>query len=184
MEKILNFKIWSDVNEMARTPRKCPILDFTSLRQSPLYNDVISMGWVEVDASGSPRISAYQGEKLGNLRFKHSRLKNIIRVNRDGTIWEVMSSGKSHRIFLDSKNSIWDRECFNLKDYESRLEYLIKKILYEDGFITRGELSNSEGGIEIIKRIIQENPKEINYLKNIPDSLKSEFKDLLHSQIK
>jgi hypothetical protein len=179
MGNILNFKEWDRINEMARNPRKCTILDFTPLRQTQLYKDVISMGWMEVDSSGAPRESTYQGEKQGNLRFKHPRLKNTIRTNRDGTIWEIKPSGKSDRIFLDFDDSVWRTECLNLDDYRSRLEYLIKKILYEDGFISRGELGNAEGGIEIIKRIVQETPKELRFLRNIPDSLKEEFKNLI-----
>jgi hypothetical protein len=178
MGNILNFNEWRGINEGSSNPRECLELDLIPLRQTQLYKDVVSMGWTEVDSSGSPRESTYQGEKQGNLRFNHQRLKNTIITNRDGAIWGVKPSGKYDRIFLDFDDSFWRTECINLEDYKSRLEYLIKKILYEDGLISPQELSSREGGIEIIKRKIHENPENIKNLIDIPDSLKKEIGNL------
>ena len=55
MSNVSKFNKWKFVKE-ARKPRKCPIIDFTPIREAELYKDVISLGWVEVNAQGHPRI--------------------------------------------------------------------------------------------------------------------------------
>jgi hypothetical protein len=58
------------------------------------------------------------------------------------------------------------------KYYQNRLQYLIKKLLKSDGFITQQELINTESGIGIILRKIDENIENIKKLRTVPPSLK------------
>ncbi len=188
MGKLANFNIWR-VNEVRR-PRKCAIVDFTPLRESPLYQDLISLGWVEVNAQGNKRIDPalelgkteltyqvqYQGEKQGNLRFKHEKFPDrIIRMNINGAIWEDAPSGRAYRINIEwDHDPKWFKECLSLDDYKDRLEYLIKKLLHAEGFITRQELLNTEGGVEIIKRKIDEDAVNVKKLRTVPPSLEKD----------
>ncbi len=105
MSKLGNFNSWR-VNEVRRA-RKCPILDFTPLRDSEIYQDLVSLGWEEVNAQGYKRIEPamelgktdltyqvqYQGEKEGNLRFKHEKFPTkIIRIKMNtGIIWKPIT---------------------------------------------------------------------------------------------
>lgn len=188
MKNLKKFDTWGAVKE-ARKPRKCPIVDFGPLRESELYQDLISLGWVEVNAQGVERIDPalelgktelkyqvqFQGEKQGNLRFKHPRYANSIRVNLNGRVWEDAPSGKAYEIVLTyDYDPKWKKECLSIEDYKNRLEYLIKKLLHDEGFITRQELTNAEGGVEIIKRKLDEDPALIGKLKTIPKSLEKD----------
>ena len=202
MNKLANFDSWrnaNSVNEMARKPRKCPILDFGPLRESDLYMDLIGLGYVEVNAQGDERINPaleigktdlkyqiqFQGEKQGNLRFKHEKFPGYtIRMNLNGVIWKDFPSGRAERWDTSYDSEKWSKECLSLEDYRDRLELLIKMLLEKDGFITRQELLNTEGGVEIIKRKIEENVDNIKKLKTVPPSLKKDaeyLKDLADS---
>lgn len=176
MGNLKDFKKWSRVNEI-RKPRKCPIPDFTPLRESTLYADLISLGYTEVDAKGNPRLEGetFQGERQGNLRFKHEAFPMSIRMNLNGAIWEDAPSGRAYRIMIEyDHNPKWYKPCLDMKDYENRLEYLIKKLLHKDKFITKEELLNTEGGVEIIKRKLGEDPTSVKSLRVVPTSLKGE----------
>ena len=176
MGNVKNFKKWSGVNEV-RKPRKCPIPDFTPLRESKLYADLISLGYTEVNAKGEPRLEGetFQGERQGNLRFMHPSFPMSIRMNLNGAIWEDAPSGKAYRINIQwDHDPKWYKACLDMKDYENRLEYLIKKLLFKDGFINKNELLNVEGGVEIIKRKIDEDPTSVKKLRTVPPSLKDE----------
>lgn len=188
MSKVSKFNIWR-VSEASR-PRKCPIIDFTPIRESSLYQDLISLGWIEVNAQGKIRIDPalelgktdltyqvqYQGEKQGNLRFKHEKFPDrIIRMNLNGAIWEDAPSGRAYRINIEwDHDPKWFKACMGIEDYKDRLEYLIKKLLHADGFITRQELLNTEGGVEIIKRKIDEDAENVKKLRTVPPSLKQD----------
>jgi hypothetical protein len=188
MNTLKNFDKWNSIKE-ARKPRKCPILDFGPLRESTVYKDLISLGWVEVNAQGVERIDPalelgktelkyqvqFQGEKQGNLRFKHERYANSIRVNMNGRVWEDAPSGKAYEITLSyDYDSKWTKACLTVDEYKDRLEYLIKKLLYDDGFINRNELVNAEGGVEIIKRKLDEDPTSVKKLRTVPPSLQQD----------
>ena len=176
MAPLENFKTWQKLNEV-RKPRKCPIPDFKEIRESTLYKDLISLGWVEVDAKMNPRLEAetFQGERQGNLRFKHPNYPMSYRMNLNGGMWQDALSGRAYRIALEvDHDPKWYRKCLGLEDYKDRLEYLIKRLLWTDGFITDGELHNTEGGIEIIMRKLDENPENIKKLKTVPPSLKKD----------
>lgn len=188
MSNVSKFNNWKTLRE-ARKPRKCPIVDFTPLRESELYKDFTSLGWVEVNAQGKERIDPamelgkteltyqiqYQGEKQGNLRFKHPEFPMIVRMNLNGAIWQDAPSGRAYRINLDyDHDPKWSQTCLTIEEYKNRLEYLIKMLLEKEGFITRQELVNKEGGVEIIKRKLDEDPQNIKKLKTIPTSLKDD----------
>jgi hypothetical protein len=240
MDKILKFENWSSqmrniqgarhIDEMARSERKCPLVDFSSVRQSQLYRDLLSLGFREVNTFGQDRVEEimklggspiqgqvqYQGEKQGNLRFMHDRLYpgSIIRLQWKGQVPENdpahntfnLKDTKTHAIWIDgvkdprdtktvvsgpkkdykyeeyglgsSGDPKWARYCPTYKDYENRIEFLIKMLLSNDGFINRSELFNSEGGIEIIKRKLEENPENIKKLVGVPESLKGDMQSL------
>lgn len=188
MSNVSKFNNWKFVRE-ARKPRKCPIVDFTPLRESELYKDFTALGWVEVNAQGKERIDPamelgktdltyqiqYQGEKQGNLRFKHADFPMIVRMNLNGAIWQDAPSGRAYRIDLDyDHDPKWSQACLTLEEYKNRLEYLIKMLLHKDGFIDRKELVNKEGGVEIIKRKLDEDPQNVKKLRTIPPSLKDD----------
>jgi hypothetical protein len=191
MSKVSNFKSWR-VNEVRRA-RKCTIEDFTPLRESTLYKDLIALGWEEVNAQGYKRIDPalelgkteltfqvqYQGEKQGNLRFKHEKFPGkIIRTNLNGAIWEdpiPPATTKPVRISLEwDSDPKWERKCLTLDDYKDRLEYLIKKLLFAEGFISRTELGNKEGGVEIIQRKLAEDASSVRDLRVVPPSLQKD----------
>lgn len=166
MDSLKLFETWNILNEI-RKKRVCPVIDFTPLRESSVYKDLTALGWEEV--------TPYQGGKQGNLRFQHSAFPRSIRLNLNGAIWEDEKTGKAHRIYLDADTDPkWQKQCLNMRDYENRIEYLIKKLLQRDGFITREELVNSEGGVEIIKRKLKENPLSVKKLRTVPPSLKDD----------
>lgn len=168
------FNNLADLDEV-RKPKKCPIFDFAPLRDSVLYSDLISLGYTEVNAQGEPRLDneTFQGERQGNLRFMHPRFKLSIRMNLNGAIWEDAPSGRAYRIGIEyDHDPKWYKECLNLEDYQNRLQYLIKKLLKADGFITQQELINTESGIGIILRKIDENIENIKKLRTVPPSLK------------
>jgi hypothetical protein len=188
MNTLKNFDKWNSIKE-ARKPRKCPIVDFGPLRETELYKDLIGLGWVEVNAQGVERIDPalelgktelkyqvqFQGEKQGNLRFKHPNFPMSIRVNINGRVWEDAPSGKAYEIKLSyDHDPKWSKECLNIEDYKNRLEYLIKKLLQLEGFISHKELINAEGGVEIIKRKLEEDPSLIKKLKTVPPSLEKD----------
>lgn len=187
MGQVSKFDKWKSIKEV-RTKRKCTIPDFTPLRETDLYKDLISLGYVEVNARGEERLAderyqvAYQGEKQGNLRFKHEKFPRSIRMNLNGAIWEddpynfdQDRSGKAYRINIAyGADPKWSQECLSVEDYKNRLEYLIKKLLYEEGFINHSELLNKEGGVEIIKRKIDENIDNIKKLRTVPPSLEQD----------
>jgi hypothetical protein len=187
MGQVSKFNEWKSIKEV-RTKRKCTIPDFTPLRETDLYKDLISLGYVEVNARGEERLAderyqvAYQGEKQGNLRFKHEKFPRTIRMNLNGAVWEddpynfdQDRSGKAYRIQIEwDSDPKWYKACLTIDDYKNRLEYLIKKLLYEDRFITRSELLNVEGGVEIIKRKIDENIDNIKKLRTVPPSLQQD----------
>ena len=192
MSKLGNFNSWR-VNEVRRA-RKCPILDFTPLRDSEIYQDLVSLGWEEVNAQGYKRIEPamelgktdltyqvqYQGEKEGNLRFKHEKFPTkIIRIKMNtGIIWKdplPPAVGKPVRYDLQwDHDPKWTKVCPTIEDYKIKLEYLIKLLLFEDGFISRNELGNAEGGIEIIKRKLEEDAASVKDLRVVPPSLKKD----------
>jgi hypothetical protein len=158
-----------------RKPKKCPIFDFGPLRESELYADLISLGYTEVNAQGEPRLEneTFQGERQGNLRFMHPRFRLSIRMNLNGAIWEDAPSGRAYRINIEwDHDPKWYKACLGLEDYKNRLQYLIKKLLEADGFITKKELTNTESGTEIILRKIDEDIENIKKLRTVPPSLK------------
>jgi len=166
MAETHNFRNWNAINEI-RKARVCPVVDFSPLRESVVFKDLISLGWKEV--------TPYQGGKQGNLRFEHKAFPRSIRLNLNGAIWEDERTGKAHRITLDQDaDPKWYKRCLTMADYETRLEYLIKKLLHRDGFITREESVNPEGAIEIIKRKLNEDPTNIKKLKTVPPSLEDD----------
>jgi hypothetical protein len=187
MGQVSKFDKWKALKEV-RTERKCKILDFTPLRESDLYKDLIALGYVEVNGRDQVRLEderyqvATQNELQGNLRFKHEKFARTIRVNLSGTVWEddpynleKRKSGKAFRINIAyGSDPKWSKQCLDLEDYKNRLEYLIKKLLYEEKFITHNELLNEEGGVEIIKRKIEENADNVKILRTIPPSLKQD----------
>lgn len=164
-----------------RKPRKCPIVDFGPLRESVTYGDLISLGYVEVNAQGEPRLEAetFQGERQGNLRFKHPRYRFSIRMNLNGAIWEDAPSGRAYRINIEwDHDPKWFKECLGLSDYQNRLQYLIKKLLFSDGFINKDELVSIESGTEVILRKIDENIENIKKLRTVPPSLEKNIEYL------
>jgi len=176
MSYVSKFVKWGLIDE-TRKPRKCVVVEFGPLRETQIYKDAIGLGWVEVDAQRNPRLEAetFQGERQGNLRFMHKRFGRSIRLNMNGAIWEDEVTGKAHRIWIEQDHDPkWFKNCLDMNDYETRLEYLVKKLLYDDSFITKEELVSIEGGIEIIKRKIEENPKNIKDLKTVPPSLEQD----------
>ena len=187
MGQVSKFNKWKSIKEV-RTERKCKILDFTPLRESDLYKDLIALGYVEVKGRDQVRLEderyqvATQNELQGNLRFKHEKFPRTIRVNLNGAVWEDdpynlerMKSGKAFRINIAyGSDPKWTKECLDIEDYKNRLEYLIKKLLHAEGFITHDELLNKEGGVEIIKRKIDENVDNIKKLRTVPPSLKDD----------
>ncbi len=188
MSNVSKFNKWKFIKE-ARKPRKCPIIDFTPIRESELYSDLISLGWVEVNAQGHPRIEPamelgktdltyqvqYQGEKQGNLRFKHPAFPMIVRMNLNGAIWQDAPSGRAYRIDCEwDHDPKWSQSCLSIEDYKNRLEYLIKMLLHIEGFISQKELGNTEGGVEIIQRKLDEDPQNVKKLRTIPPSLKND----------
>lgn len=192
MSKLANFNSWR-VNEVRRA-RKCPILDFTPLRDSTIYQDLIALGWEEVNAQGNRRIEPamqlgkteltyqvqYQGEKEGNLRFTHEKFPDkIIRIKMNtGIIWKdplPPSTKKPIRLDLQwDHDPKWRQECPTIEAYKDKLEYLVKMLLHEDGFINRTELANAEGGVEIIKRKLEEDASLVRDLRVVPPSLKKD----------
>ena len=74
MGQVSKFNKWKSIKEV-RTERKCKILDFTPLRESDLYKDLIALGYVEVNGRDQVRLEderyqvATQNELQGNLRF-------------------------------------------------------------------------------------------------------------------
>jgi hypothetical protein len=173
MANNLKFSNLYDLDEV-RKPKKCPIFDFGPLRESVTYGDLISLGYVEVNAQGEPRLEneTFQGERQGNLRFKHPRFRLSIRMNLNGAIWEDAPSGRAYRINIEwDHDPKWYKACLGLDDYENRLQYLIKKLLHADGFITGKELTTVESGTEVILRKIDENIENIKRLRTVPPSL-------------
>ena len=47
-------------------------------------------------------------------------------------------------------------------------------LLHREGFISQRELGNTEGGVEIIQRKLDEDPQNVKKLKTIPPSLKAD----------
>ena len=176
MSYISKFTKWGLVNEV-RKNRVCPVIDFAPLRESQVYKDLISLGWEEVNAKGEPRLSAetFQGERQGNLRFMHPQFPRSIRINLNGAIWEDERTGKAHRIYIEyDHDPKWFKNCLNMGDYENRLEYLIKKLLYAQNWISKQELVSAEGALELIKRKLDEFPESVKTLKVIPPSLQQD----------
>jgi hypothetical protein len=228
MKKILKFENWnskfrsesggSGVNEMAKRPVACKI-NFEELRQSQIYADFLSLGFVEVNSAGVPRIDPimqagktqaygqvkHQSERQGSLKFIHPRLYpgDIIAIDYSGGVvkvppvrvmWAQDAEGKriphsvpdipqgQHRglraqeVFIS--NQKWAAPCPTVEEYKNRLEYMIKLLLTKEGFITTAERDNDEGGIEIIKRKIDEDAANAGKLKDIPASLSAEYDKL------
>jgi hypothetical protein len=180
MAKLSKFDSWKKVTEV-RKAVKCPIDKtdlFAPLRETSVYKDSIALGWVELNAQWEVRQEGerYQGERQGNLRFKHDKFEKVYRINGNGKLWQEARSGKAERISLEyDHDEKWLKQCLTLKDYEDRVQYLIKRLLWSDGFINSAELRNAEGGIEIIKRKLDEDADNVKKLTTVPPSLKSDY---------
>ena len=193
MENISKFKKWAIILEMATRERKCPIIDFTPLRERTVYKDVMSLGFVECDPRGVPVFqegeAPKQGEKQGNLRFIHPDLKNglIIRTNMNGAVWldekgyitdkGSLRSGNAKKLDLVINNPSNPnfQECLTLEAYERRLDFLGKYLLYLDKWITESECLNSERFIDIVMRKIDEDVACISGLRRVPESMEEEY---------
>ena len=173
------------------------ILDFTPLRSSAIYKDALALGWKEV----TPR----QGELQGNLRFAHPSFQYTIRLNLNGRIWQdepreegsnrdkdaiqmdpnmdlpiikpkSNRDGKAVEILIEAnQDPKWFGQCFSIADYETRVQFLIKKLLFQDKWITKEEMLSGESPNEIILRKIDENVDNIKTLKVLPPSLKDDI---------
>ena len=194
MQDLFKFNLWGFINEVRR-PRACPeeLRDFTPLRKSIIYKDLYAFGYIES--------SPLQGEKQGNLRFQHPDMQKAIVFNRKGRIWEIDKresgsnrskeniiidpdiempiirdvstddSGHEEIIIQGPGQKKYAGECLTLKDFEIKLEYLIKRLLWKQGWIeTKDEVSDEAPG-DMIIRIITENPNKIKTLKAIPPSM-------------
>ncbi len=196
MENISKFKKWAIILEMATRERKCPIIDFTPLRERTVYKDVMSLGFVECDPRGVPVFqegeAPKQGEKQGNLRFIHPDLQNglIIRTNMNGAVWldekgyitdkGSLRSGNAKKLDLviNNPNNPNFQECLTLEAYERRLDFLGKYLLYLDKWLTLSECLNSERFQDIVKRKIEEDPSSLKSLRRVPESMEEEYDEL------
>jgi hypothetical protein len=104
MSNVSKFNKWKFVQE-ARKPRKCPIIDFTPIRDSELYSDVISLGWVEVNAQGHPRIEPAM--ELGKTDL--NTFSSL--VNKYG-VEKVARANKVEELYQDQKKDAAQDEQF------------------------------------------------------------------------
>lgn len=191
MENISKFKKWALILEMATRERKCPIIDFTPLRERTVYKDVMSLGFVECDPRGVPIFqegeAPKQGEKQGNLRFKHPDMKDIIRTNMNGAVWldEIgyitdkgslrSGNGRKLDLLINNESNPNFQPCLDLEAYERRLDFLGKYLLFQDKWITKDECLNSERFGEIVRRKADENPEILKDLRRVPESMEEEY---------
>jgi len=176
MSSLFKFNDWEFLVEMARRARKCPILDFRPLFQSPNFKDILYLGGKEV--------TPIQGMKQGNLRFELPGLNKTIRLNLNGNIWEDPKreegpnrdakaieldqdagaygfvarenrDGKAVQVFPTSYASgKYFQECLTIADFDLRLEFIIKRILKLKGVIDDKEaLSDTTPNEILLKKI-------------------------------
>lgn len=190
MPKLFKFDNWEFLVEMARTPRKCPILDFRPLYKTSNFKDILYLGGREV--------TPMQGLKQGNLRFDHPDFGGMtIRLNLNGAIWEdprreegtnrgadalemdqeaeiymvapkANRDGKAIQIMQNSYPSgKYFQPCLTIEDFELRLEFIIKRILYKKKFFTREEAFSDDSPNTIIINKITNDIEELIKLEKL-----------------
>ena len=196
MSSLFKFENWEFLIEMARTARKCPIVDFRPLMQTPNYKDILYLGGREV--------SPQQGKKQGNLRFDYPDFKMTIRLNQNGAIWEdprrdegpnlgadalefdteaelygqapmANRDGKAVQIFPQGfESQKYFQTCLTIEDFDLRLEFIIKRILLRKGFFTKEEVNSDDSPNTLILKKISEDIEELAKLQTlnaVPPSL-------------
>jgi len=176
MSSLFKFNDWEFLVEMARRERKCPIVDFRPLSQTPNFKDILYLGGKEV--------TPIQALKQGNLRFDHPQFSKTIRLNLNGNIWEdprraegtnrdtdaieldqeagnfgfaarENRDGKAVQIFPTTYTSPkYFQQCLTIADFDLRLEMIIKRILQLKGVLTWEEARSDASPNEIILKKI------------------------------
>lgn len=197
MSSLFKFENWQFLVEMARRPRKCPILDFSPLFKTKNYRDIVALGGRE-ETPGQAKLQ-------GNLRFDYPDFGMQIRLNLNGAIWSQPRreegtnlaadaleldpeggvyarrhfenrDGKSIQIFPSNQfqSDKYFKECLTIGDFEMRLEYVIKEILQRKGVLTMQEARSDEEPNVILLNKIAEDPDFLNTLlenKALPPSM-------------
>jgi len=205
MSSLFKFENWQFLVEMARRPRKCPILDFSPLFKTSNYRDVVSLGGREETPA--------QAKLQGNLRFDYPDFNMQIRLNLNGAIWsqprrdegtnlaadaivvdpeaEVFArrhfenrDGKSIQIFPSNQfqSDKYFKECLTIEDFEMRLEYVIKEILHRKGVLSLQEARNDEHPNVMLLNKIAEDPDFLSELMEksaLPPSLGGKAENIL-----
>lgn len=208
MSSLFKFNDWEFLLEMARRERKCPIVDFRPLTQTPNFKDILALGGKEV--------TPIQALKQGNLRFDHPDFKKTIRLNLNGAIWEdprreegtnrnpesisldqeagMMQfaarenrDGKAIQIFPNTYSSNkYFQECLTIADFDLRLEMIIKRILQLKGFFTKEEAHSDKAPNDIILEKISndiENLIELERLNAVPPSIGKDIVQFIASSL-
>lgn len=205
MSSLFKFENWHFLVEMARRPRKCPILDFSPLFKTSNYRDIVALGGREETPA--------QAKLQGNLRFDYPDFNMQIRLNLNGAIWsqprreegtnlaagaivvdpeaEVFArkhfenrDGKSIQIFPSNQfqSDKYFQACLTIEDFEMRLEYVIKEILHRKEVLTMKEARNDEHPNVILLNKIAEDPEFLSELmekKALPPSLGGKSENLV-----
>jgi len=180
MEKYQDFR---KIQEK-RSNKKCPVLSFKPIRDSEIYKDMISMGFIEalpekpigVETEGPPTGRHFK-DRLGNIAFFHPDLETRNKpgypqynIQHNGSIRSF--SGKSKSTEFPRLSTNLKKVCMTVEDYLYKMNFLVKYLIRFQGFpITDSELYNEETYKDIIQTKMKSDPSVIKSLTKLPASL-------------
>jgi len=193
-----NYKDFMEIDEMARRPKVCPVLDFNEVRATQAYKDLIGLGFQEEDRpephAGFGKSDQYI--KQGNLTFSHKsrtgaagypqfmikgdKANPTIRVllNKEGKTGAFFNKGKDSYTWINpGPGHRLETQCLTVDDYVYKISFLIKWMLKEDGYVSvnnSNELLNDEDHVAFYLRKVKENPNILTSRK-IPTFLRGDL---------
>jgi hypothetical protein len=187
-----NYKDFKTIQEVRRA-KKCPILDFTPLVQSEVYQDMVGMGFLEVvkdthsDEIITRRMEMERSfkDRLGNIGFYHPAFKGArltrraTRTQREGYPYFNIKFDGGFRVCEGPQNTAefpglnqdLREKCMTIEDYIYKLSFLVKYTIKYQGFpMTSEELYSKEPYKDMILRKIEEKPSVMKGI-SVPPSL-------------
>lgn len=178
-----NYNDFKTIQEVRRA-KQCPILDFSPLVESQVYQDMVGMGFLEVvrdthsDEIVTRRMDKERSfkDRLGNIGFYHSIFKGArltsraSRTQKEGYPYFNIKFDGGFRVCEGPQNTAefpglnqdLRRKCMTIEDYIYKMQFLIKYAIKYQGFpITTEQLYSSESYNDIILKEIKERPRSL-----------------------
>ena len=167
-----------------RTPKRCPVVDFHYIRVSPVYKDMISMGFEEVlaanpqgiETSGNTEQRNYK-DRVGNIAFYHPDLSTKpgyphYNIKHDGGVKIVKGSSKSDPYEFPYLITDLSNRCMKFEDYFMKMGFLMKFYCQRMGLpISDDELYDiNESYVDLITRKLATDAGLVNKI-NLPLSI-------------